>query len=141
MRNNYDRRRSAKTSHYIHLAAAMVLLGLVLEPAYARQQLDSAEIRQAVTGKRIFLKVPLGGEFPLRYRSNGLVDGDGTAVGLGRRFAPKETGRWWVRNDQLCQQWKTWYNGKVACFELYKTGENRLFWRRNDGRTGRARIE
>jgi hypothetical protein len=51
------------------------------------------------------------------------VTGDGTALGLGRWLAPKETGRWWVRGDRLCQQWPTWYDGKPSCFQIRMTGE------------------
>lgn len=106
----------------------------------ARQELSGGEIKSMITGKRIFLEVPFGGEFPLRYAPNGTVFGDGTALGIGKRMAPKEAGRWWVKDGQLCQQWKSWYKGNVACFKLYQVGGNELYWRRNDGRTGNARI-
>jgi hypothetical protein len=85
--------------------------------------------------------VPLGGEFPLSYKANGSVTGDGSKFGLGRYFAPKETGQWWVAQGQLCQKFPTWYDGKVSCFKLRETGEAKLRWRRNDGYSGRARIE
>lgn len=109
-------------------------------PADARQELSGPQIKSMITGKRIFLRVPLGGEFPLRYLPNGSVSGDGSSLGLGKYMAPKETGRWWVQNDQLCQQWESWYKGKVACFQLFQTGENKLYWKRNDGKSGRARL-
>lgn len=104
------------------------------------EALSGDAIKSMVNGKRIYLKVPLGGEFPLFYQSNGQVTGDGSALGLGKYFAPKETGKWFVRGDQLCQQFPTWYNGKVSCFSLRKTGETSLSWRRDDGYSGRARI-
>lgn len=93
-----------------------------------------------ITGKRIFLKIALGGEFPLRYGRNGVVSGDGSALGLGKYMAPKEAGCWWIKNDQLCQQWKSWYKGREACFQLFTTGENKLYWKRDDGRSGKARL-
>ncbi len=37
---------------------------------------------------------PFGGEFPLNYRRNGKVDGNGEALGLGRWVKPEDTGRW-----------------------------------------------
>ncbi|MEL6920449.1 MAG: hypothetical protein AAFO77_05405 [Pseudomonadota bacterium] len=98
-------------------------------------------MKNFVNGKRVYLKVPLGGEFPLFYQTNGNVSGDGTALGLGRYFAPKETGRWYVRGSQLCQQFPTWYDGEVSCFRIFKTGETTLRWTRDDGYSGRARVE
>ena len=118
------------------LAGAMVA---VAAPA-AAAQMDGGEIRSAVAGKRVFLQVPLGGEFPLYYRANGRVDGTGEAVGLGKYMQPKDSGRWWVDGDRLCQQWQAWYDGRVFCFTLTRAGEGQLAWRRDDGRTGTARI-
>lgn len=120
-------------------ATVAVLVAAAVTPAHA-EKLSGGDIKELVNGKRIFLKVPLGGEFPLFYQTNGSVTGDGTALGLGRYLAPKETGRWFVRGDSLCQQFPTWYDGKVSCFTLQKTGETSLRWRRDDGYSGRARI-
>lgn len=120
----------------IALAAAMAALST---PALA-ETMSGSEIRQSIAGKRIYLATPFGGEFPLNYRTNGQVTGDGTALGLGRYLAPKETGRWFVRGNELCQQFPTWYDGKVSCFTLRRTGETSLRWRRDDGYSGRARI-
>jgi len=108
--------------------------------AQARAPLSEQEIRQTISGKRIYLKTPLGGEFPLFYRTNGRVDGSGDAVGLGRFMQPKDEGRWWVRGDRLCQKWQSWYDGKQFCFTLSRGDGNTLFWRRDDGLSGRARI-
>ncbi|MDP3525890.1 MAG: hypothetical protein Q8S27_15040 [Hoeflea sp.] len=119
--------------------AALMLSGLCA-PASA-EQLAGSELKQFVTGKRVYLATPFGGEFPLNYKSSGSVTGDGTALGLGRFLAPKETGRWWVQGETLCQQWPSWYDGKPSCFRITKTGERSLTWQRDDGRSGKARIE
>ena len=103
-------------------------------------QLSGAEIQDTVGGKRIYLAAPLGGEFPLNYRSNGRVDGDGRATGLGRFAAPTDSGRWWVNGNRLCQQWQEWYDGRQFCFTLSRESETRLRWVRDDGLSGRARI-
>jgi hypothetical protein len=55
--------------------------------------LDGPAIRKLVTGRTIFLAAPLGGEFPLNYKRDGTVNGDGTSVGLGPQ-RKLETGRW-----------------------------------------------
>lgn len=102
--------------------------------------MSGAEIKRELTGQRIYLKTPLGGEFPLNYRRSGQVDGDGEKLGLGRLMAPKDKGRWWVSGNKLCQQWETWYNGRQFCFTLEKTAVGQFRWKRDDGLSGRARI-
>ena len=121
-------------------AALIAGIAVAATPALASAQLSEQEIRDTVAGKRIYLKVPLGGEFPLYYQTNGSVSGSGDAVGLGRFMQPKDQGRWWVRGDRLCQKWESWYDGKQFCFTLSRGDGNTLFWRRDDGVTGRARI-
>jgi hypothetical protein len=107
----------------------------------AAEPLSGTEIEAAVVGKRIFLATPFGGEFPMNYRAGGRVDADGEAIGLGKMAAPKDSGRWWVDGDKLCQQWTEWYDGKAFCFTLQQSGPATLEWRRDDGMTGTARIE
>lgn len=121
-------------------AALIAGIAVAATPALASAQLSEREIRNTVAGKRIYLKVPLGGEFPLYYQTNGSVSGSGDAVGLGRFMQPKDQGRWWVRGDRLCQKWQSWYDGKQFCFTLSRGDGNTLYWRRDDGVTGRARI-
>jgi hypothetical protein len=116
-----------------------VLAALAATPA-AASTLTGPEIRQAVTGKRIYLAVPLGGEFPLYYRPDGRIDGSGEAVGLGRFLKPKDSGRWWVAGDRLCQKWQTWYDGKTFCFTLASRGGDKVAWARDDGEKGVARV-
>jgi hypothetical protein len=111
-----------------------------VQPAVA-QELAGPELEGLVTDKRVYLATPFGGEFPLHYRSDGSVTGDGSALGLGRFFAPRETGNWWVDGTSLCQQFPTWYNGQTSCFAIEQTGAQTINWRRNDGETGTARIE
>lgn len=104
------------------------------------RELADADIREKISGKRIYLAVPLGGEFPLFYRRDGRVDGSGEAVGLGRLARPTDSGRWWVSGNRLCQQWQTWYDGKRMCFQLIHLGGDRLRWNQDNGDTGVARI-
>lgn len=122
------------------LAAGIAVLLATLAPA-AAEPVSGNDLERLVSGKRVYLATPLGGEFPLHYRPNGRVTGDGTGLGLGRFLAPKETGRWWVDGRRLCQQWPTWYDGKTSCFTITPAGPGRIGWVRDDGTKGRARIE
>ena len=120
------------------IACAAMVLALGALPAKA--DLPGDEIKKLVSGKRVFLSVPLGGEFPLRYTPNGVVAGSGDGVGLGKFMQPTDAGRWWVADNKLCQQWKSWYDGKTFCFTITKTGPNTIAWKRDDGYAGTARI-
>ena len=124
----------------IILTAGLMASVVVLPSANATAEfMKPGDIRKTITGVRIMLQFPFG-EFPLTYRPDGTVTGDGTKVGLGRFFAPRETGKWWIEGNRLCQQWPTWYEGEVFCFQLQKTGDRSLFWLRDDGESGKARI-
>lgn len=123
------------------LAIAVAMAVVVNVPAArASEPLAGGALKAFITGKRIYLKAPLGGELPLYYRADGVVDGSGEAVGLGRLLAPRDSGRWWVAKNRVCQKWKTWYDGKTFCFTLAKLSGNRVFWKRDDGVQGTSRI-
>jgi hypothetical protein len=120
----------------------LALMAAAAAPALAQNsgELSGSELRQLVNGRTVFLAAPLGGEFPLNYKPDGSVTGDGAAVGLGRFFAARETGRWFMSGNQLCQQFPTWYSGQRLCFNVTKLPNNRIRWMRDNGETGVARL-
>jgi hypothetical protein len=120
--------------------AAALVAAFLLPVAAGASTLNGDDIRSKVTGKRIYLATPFGGEFPLFYRTDGRVDGSGEAVGLGRFVRPTDSGTWWVSGDRLCQRWKTWYDGQVMCFKLTNVGKNQLRWEQDNGDNGLARV-
>ena len=114
---------------------------LLLTPFVASAEMMGADdIRKDIVGRTIYLAAPLGGEFPLNYRTSGVVDGDGKALGLGKFIQPQDRGKWWIQGDRLCQQFTKWYKGTPMCFTLTRTGPKKLKWVRNNGETGLARI-
>jgi hypothetical protein len=123
-------------------AMAICLAVLAAPPALANKgtPLKGSELKAFITGKRIYLATPLGGELPLYYRANGVVDGSGEAAGLGRYLAPKDSGKWWVKGDRVCQKWQEWYKGRTFCFTLAKISNTKVFWKRDDGEQGVARV-
>ncbi|MGD1887296.1 MAG: hypothetical protein ACFB01_09285 [Cohaesibacteraceae bacterium] len=124
-----------------YLAAIAALAAFTASPQLAHADRFSAgDIRSQSIGHTIYLAAPFGGEFPLNYRSNGRVDGDGEALGIGRWIQPRDTGRWWIDGNRLCQQFQTWYNGTPMCFDLTRTSTTTLNWLRDNGESGRARI-
>ena len=129
-----------RISKFTAMIIATALSVLPVIAAYAADNLAGPALKHRVNGKRIYLKSP-GGEFPLNYRASGVVDGTGEALGLGRFLQPKDSGRWWVDGQRLCQKWQSWYEGKVFCFTIQNLGGNTISWRRDDGYAGTARIE
>ena len=121
------------------LGAGLAIALSAASPVLANQLGDEA-IKSRISGRRIYLAAPLGGEFPLYYRPDGHVDGSGEAVGLGRLASPKDNGRWWIKGGQLCQKWQTWYQGKAMCFTLTDLGGSKVRWVQDNGDTGIARI-
>ena len=123
------------------MLSAILFLTLVAatNQAYANQ-LDGQEIKNRIAGKTVFLATKWGIEFPLTYRQNGKVTGDGNGTGLGKFFAPRETGKWWVTGNRMCQKFPTWYDGRTFCFKLRETGDDSLIWNRDDGASGTARV-
>jgi hypothetical protein len=108
--------------------------------AASAELLNGESLRRLVSGKTVYLAAPLGGEFPLKYRPDGSVNGDGNAVGLGRFYAARETGRWFMQGDNLCQQFPTWYSGQRLCFSVRKLAGDKIKWTRDNGDTGIARV-
>lgn len=107
----------------------------------AAQPLSGDGIKTLVSGKRVYLSTPYGLEFPLRYGADGRVSGDASGFKLAGMFAPKETGKWWVEGEKLCQKWPSWYDGKTLCFTVRQKGKASISWTRDDGLSGTARIE
>jgi hypothetical protein len=119
---------------------ALLFLAALLPATAHAESLTDSDIRKDIIGRTIYLAAPLGGEMPLTYHASGAVDGNGQAVGLGRFIKPSDVGRWWIKSDRLCQQFKTWYDGAPMCFELERDGADKVKWTRDNGQTGVARI-
>jgi hypothetical protein len=117
-------------------ALALVATALQAEPS----QLSGDELRQAISGKTVYLNVS-GFELPISYAANGRMSGKMSmaAASFSRGDGAQDRGKWWVADDQLCQQWTSWMDGKAYCYRLTRDGST-VRWVRNDGRSGTARI-
>lgn len=122
------------------LLLSISLLLICSSTATRAAGMTEADIREKIIGRTIYLEAPMGGEFPLNYRTSGVVDGDGKALGIGKLIQPSDTGKWWIADDKLCQQFNTWYKGAKMCFDLTVTGADKVKWVRDNGESGMARI-
>jgi hypothetical protein len=121
------------------LLAACVALPSV--PAFAGEiSLAGDQLRHAIAGKTVFLNVS-GFELPIQYGSDGHMKGSmGTvAASFSRGDGASDHGKWWVKDDQLCQKWNSWMDGRTYCYRLTESGST-VHWTRDDGRSGTARI-
>ncbi len=100
--------------------------------------LTGAELKKAVAGRTVYLASPLG-EVPIRYSPNGTMSSTTQLALLDGERSATDRGRWWVASNRLCLKWQNWMNGRSYCFTMQKTG-NVVRWRRNDGKSGMARI-
>ena len=121
----------------------VVAAGLVLPASAAlaaQSTLAGDELRKAISGKTVYLNVS-GFELPIRYAANGRMSGrmSTVAASFSRGDGASDSGKWWVADDQLCQQWSSWMDGKTYCYKLTRNGST-VQWVRNDGRSGTARI-
>jgi hypothetical protein len=103
--------------------------------------LTGSKLREAISGKTVYLMTPIGAEIPIRYRSNGTIHGkiSSSLAALGGESVNADTGRWWIVREQVCQQWKNWAGSRSHCYKFRTAGSN-VQWRRNDGQSGTARI-
>lgn len=102
--------------------------------------LSEDELKAAVAGKTVAIETPLGLPITVNYGVNGIMTGTaGTALAvyLG---APKDRGRWSIRNGKLCQKWFKWLSGDTTCLSIRQEGQ-KIHWRSDEGKTGTAMIE
>jgi hypothetical protein len=123
---------------------ALVVAASLALPATASvaepTQLAGDELRQAISGKTVYLNIS-GFELPVHYAANGRISGkiSTAAASFSRGDGARDSGKWWVAGDQLCQQWTSWMDGKAYCYRLSREGST-VHWVRNDGHSGTARI-
>jgi hypothetical protein len=121
------------------IAGAALLIAPVISKALAEPGgLAGEALRRTIAGRTIVLDTPVGG-IPIVYRTNGTLAGNANmvqALGTGPRA---DSGRWWIIDDRVCQQWNAWLEGRRHCYAMRLEGTV-VHWRRDDGRTGTARI-
>lgn len=126
-------------------AALMALmLGATIAVSEAAETKSAAlagdELRKAVSGKTVYLKIS-GFDLPIRYAPGGAMSGSMNTVmaALARGDGASDRGKWWIADNQLCQRWNVWMDGKSYCYKFTVNG-SAVHWVRDDGRSGTARI-
>jgi len=81
-------------------------------------KLTGDEIRELVFGRTSISPMFAGGSWTIK------TGKDGSAIYEG--FGMKDSGRNWIEGDQLCNQYKIYYNGLKQCFEIYRNPKGTL---------------
>jgi hypothetical protein len=110
-------------------------------PTIEASSLTEHELREVIIGKTVYLKIS-GFELPIHYKGNGRMTGSmgQVAATFSRGDGSRDSGRWWVEANQLCQRWTTWMEGRTNCYQITRQG-SLITWVRQDGVSGTARIE
>jgi hypothetical protein len=110
-------------------------------PVIEATSLTDDQLREAIAGKTIYLSIS-GIELPIHYKPNGRMSGSmgRLTAAFSRGDGSRDSGRWWVEANQLCQRWTSWLDGQANCYKITREG-NLITWVRQDGASGTARIE
>ena len=121
--------------HVIAIGCTLVVTAASAEPV----RLSNEGIKDTVAGSILHIDTPLGTKLPVRYSDDGTLAGRAGGMVANYLGARADSGRWWVSKNRLCHKWKRWFEGKLQCLRLRKSGR-RILWRRDDGKTGTATI-
>ena len=110
-------------------------------PVVDANSLTDDQLREAIIGKTVYLSIS-GFELPIRYKADGRMTGSmgEVAATFSRGDGSRDSGRWWVEANHLCQRWTSWLDGQTYCYKISRQGDF-ITWVRNDGVSGTARIE
>jgi hypothetical protein len=88
-------------------------------PVIEATSLTEDQLRQAIVRKTVYLNVS-GFELPIRYKPNGRMTGNMGAVAatFSRGDGSRDSGRWWIDSNQLCQRWTSWMDGQTHCYKI-----------------------
>jgi hypothetical protein len=118
----------------------LLLAAAPLTFAYAGEEALTGEaLQNAVSGRTVYIDTPMG-EVPIRYLKNGSVHGSTELALLDGESTPVDRGRWWVADNKLCLRWRNWMEGATHCFTMHRLTPTRVRWRREDGKSGIARL-
>ena len=121
------------------------LIGLFLVAASASVasaedgSLSGSKLREAIAGRTVYVQSPLG-EFPIRYAPNGTMSARTELALVSGESKSADQGRWWIADNRLCVQWRTWLEGKPSCYTMQRSGRSMVRWQSDDGKSGTARL-
>jgi dienelactone hydrolase len=106
-----------------HLTKAAQPAQLAPLPAF----LSGAEISKLMPTGQLKGVNGYGNPYTITYAADGSMSG---VAGAGDEYT--DTGKWWVKGDMFCRQYKSWLGGAQTCFRVILQGET-INWHDEDG--------
>lgn len=120
----------------MRLSAGIVVALLAVTEVRAADTipLSGTVLSKLVGGRTVLIDTPLGTQLPIEYHADGTLSGRAGQLSfyLG---SERDTGRWWIKGDKVCQKWKRWFDGDVTCLRIRHRGRH-VFWQSDDGKSG-----
>lgn len=120
----------------LRVGIVVAFLAVLAAKAYAADTipLSGTVLSKLVGGRTVLIDTPLGTQLPIEYHADGTLSGRAGQLSfyLG---SDRDTGRWWIKGDKVCQKWKRWFDGDVTCLRIRHRGRH-VFWQSDDGKSG-----
>lgn len=125
-----DSRKRMAAFFHRHLSAEMKANMPAIE------QIEAAEIHY-LSGVDIKALIPTGklkgingygNPYTISYTSDGAMSGV-----AGKSDEYKDSGKWWVKDNSFCRQYRSWLDGQVACFRISLEGDAINFFNSTGG--------
>jgi len=84
------------------------------------------EIEPALAGMTAYGITRNGLRIRVEWQNKGGLTGE--VLNNSSNPARKDHGKWWVRGNQLCRQYSSWYSGQPLCGALKKDGDEYLIY-------------
>ena len=103
-----------------------------LKPKVSAIAINDAVYTEFLSGTEIQQLMPLGELKGINGYGNPYTisySQDGTMSGVaGKNDEYKDTGKWWIKDQQFCRQYKSWLKGEAACFQVRVEADQMSFF-------------
>ncbi len=120
-----DSRKQMLAFFYRHLSAERQATMPVVVTVEAQKvvYLSAAEIRQLMPSGQLKGVNGYGNPYTISYTADGVMNGV-----AGNSDEYRDTGKWWLDDDNFCRQYKSWLEAKAACFKVALGGDDINFF-------------
>ena len=99
------------------------LAALISSVPASAKPLTGAELKAAVSGKRVDWVTPKGIKGYTKYKKNGTATVVTTSP---KEFKGKDKGKWRIKGNKICHTWTKLRDGKEGCFSLNGTSNPKV---------------
>src|SRR5262245_32159650 len=85
-------------------------------------KLTQPEILQLLSGKTMKARNAQGQDYSQGFNPSGALTGESTRSASDPSLI-RDTGQWWLANNQLCIRWSSWQRGSTNCFDVERMSD------------------